>query len=750
MANINKNQIGYNEALAAGTANSLMVQYKRANAAPMDITEVFTSISAATTYANSGSTSYAGQIIAVAGEGIKTEVFTITSASTLVKLVDEDALRYVSETAGKVDIIKINGSALTIVDKTVDINLTSYASQEWVEEKGYLTSKDIEGVEGTSHIHDNKNILDEISSERVEKWDGANSYADSIYSAATKYTDDKLDILVDGDNGKSIRKIANEELAAKLISSAASESLNSLEEIANWIQSHPEDAASMNAEILKLNESAHTHSNKTILDGISESDISNWDDAFDKRHTHTNKSVIDGINEERVAEWDNALASAKSYAESLATNYDAIGSANKAFSAATADTKSQIEALDLKNSYDVKGAADEAFTAATANTASQIEALKLSDTYEGKGAADTALKAAKTYAEGKANDTLSSAKAYANGLAANYDAVGSAEAALVSAKTYADGLAVNYDAVGSAAQALKDAKEYANGLAVNYDTVGSAEAALASAKTYADTEIAKLKNVYDSKGAADAALSSAKAYANGLASNYDTAGSAEAALASAKKYADDKLVDYAPKSYVTEQIISAMTGGEIELTGYAKVEEVKAQCADTLASAKTHTDNAVSQLSEELNWIPVEGDTETHRVRKWRGPRSAYESIIKGGNIDSWTRYSVIDNINGRNVITEYFGENQIAELTGQLLPVINILKSISDGVAEPYNRYIVGMDGVGYSIYECILADDTLRWYIKPFDYRFGVRVIERGLKNYVYINNVLRTYDDIDAGEF
>ena len=32
MANINKNQIGYEEVLTAGTANALMVQYKRANA----------------------------------------------------------------------------------------------------------------------------------------------------------------------------------------------------------------------------------------------------------------------------------------------------------------------------------------------------------------------------------------------------------------------------------------------------------------------------------------------------------------------------------------------------------------------------------------------------------------------------------------------------------------------------------------------------------------------------------------------
>ena len=101
MANINKNQIGYNEVVSAGTANALMVQYKRANAAPIDITEIFTSISAAVEYAKSGPTAYAGQVIAVAGEDIRTTVYTITSAGTLTRLVDENDLNEVVSSAGK-------------------------------------------------------------------------------------------------------------------------------------------------------------------------------------------------------------------------------------------------------------------------------------------------------------------------------------------------------------------------------------------------------------------------------------------------------------------------------------------------------------------------------------------------------------------------------------------------------------------------------------------------------------------------
>ena len=58
--------------------------------------------------------------------------------------------------------------------------------------------------------------------------------------------------LIGSDSNKSVRTIANEELAAQLIASNADESLDSLQEIAAWIQSHPEDAATMNSTISSL------------------------------------------------------------------------------------------------------------------------------------------------------------------------------------------------------------------------------------------------------------------------------------------------------------------------------------------------------------------------------------------------------------------------------------------------------------------------------------------------------------------
>ena len=62
----------------------------------------------------------------------------------------------------------------------------------------------------------------------------------------------KVTALVGEDAGKSARTIANEELTKQLIPENASESLDTLQEIAAWIQDHPKDSSAMNAAIKAL------------------------------------------------------------------------------------------------------------------------------------------------------------------------------------------------------------------------------------------------------------------------------------------------------------------------------------------------------------------------------------------------------------------------------------------------------------------------------------------------------------------
>lgn len=54
------------------------------------------------------------------------------------------------------------------------------------------------------------------------------------------------------DEGSSVREIAMDALTRALIPDTAQEALDTLEEIADWIQQHPEDASAMNTAITNL------------------------------------------------------------------------------------------------------------------------------------------------------------------------------------------------------------------------------------------------------------------------------------------------------------------------------------------------------------------------------------------------------------------------------------------------------------------------------------------------------------------
>lgn len=78
---------------------------------------------------------------------------------------------------------------------------------------------------------------------------GATTYTVNLTDVASAA---KVATLIGEDADKSVRTIANEELAKQLIAEGAAEALDSLQEIAQWIQDHPEDAAEMNEKIAQL------------------------------------------------------------------------------------------------------------------------------------------------------------------------------------------------------------------------------------------------------------------------------------------------------------------------------------------------------------------------------------------------------------------------------------------------------------------------------------------------------------------
>lgn len=128
----------------------------------------------------------------------------------------------------------------------------------------------------------------------------------------------KVTTLIGSDANKSARTIANEELTAKLIPEDAKESLDTLAEIAAWIQEHPDDAAAMNEAIEALEALVGTTSvSSQISAAITALKIGDYAKAADltaaaerittlegKAHTHENATVLNGITSAKIEAWD--------------------------------------------------------------------------------------------------------------------------------------------------------------------------------------------------------------------------------------------------------------------------------------------------------------------------------------------------------------------------------------------------------------------------------------------------------------
>ena len=688
---------------------------------PLDEDAVKALRSDVVTYAQTKSKCYAGQLFSVTGDttdnnGLYIAVTTGENA-LVVKLASQDALDAVAQSAGKIDKIQLNGTNLTINDKVVNIDLSTYATIEYVDTK----------ISGLTELYAPKAEFEEIQ-EKVEKitsvggepnvqsdWNTTDSEADSFIknkpdltvfatktdlnnseAAANGYTDDEIaklsdvyasksavETLVGGDVEMSARAIAAEEVA-KIVASADTD-FDTLKEIADWIANDTTGSAQMSNDITNLKAisadtrlealetDTHTHDNKALLDTYTQTEA-DLADAVAKKHEHSNLEVLEGVTAAKVVAWDSAEKNAKDYADSLASNYDAAGAAADALTEAKKYVDEQgflTEHQDISNLAN-KSEVTEAEGRASAYTDAEI--AKLAEVYDIKGAAATAEMNAKNYADGLAKnydaagaaaDALTEAKDYTDDEIAKlsdvYDSLGSANSAaanaLVSARTYTDEEIGKLDSVYEPIGAEQKAKDYADSLASNYDAAGAAESALTQAKEYAEG----LATNYDAAGAAiaaaESALTEAKYYTDDeiakLSDVYDSLGSAESALTVAKKYTDDKLVDYATQSYVTEQIVSAMTGGEIELTGYAKVEDVKSQ----VASAKTEAIEAASAYT----------DAEISKLSDVYASKSVVETLV-GGDVE----------MSARAIAAE-----EVAKVVADAPEAYDTLKEIADYIAN-------------------------------------------------------------------
>ena len=166
-----------------------------------------------------------------------------------------------------------------VINTNVDNTLLSTLNEGGkvvVFESSEMIDKRLEGFLDKVHQHDNKDVLDSITSGRTDAWDKAESNAKT-------YTDQQIDFIVSG----------------------ASEAFDTLKEVETWINNHSGDTKDIIEDINSLYASAHTHSNKALLDTYAQTET-NLADAVAKKHEHGNKTVLDGITADKVTSWDAA------------------------------------------------------------------------------------------------------------------------------------------------------------------------------------------------------------------------------------------------------------------------------------------------------------------------------------------------------------------------------------------------------------------------------------------------------------
>lgn len=138
--------------------------------------------------------------------------------------------------------VKVNGAALSIAEKMVNILIATGTTNGTLAVNGRdVTVKGLAALAYKAQVSE----------------DDLDTALRAVLNGKASATD--LATLVGSDTGKSARTIANEELAKQLIPEGAQESLDTLTEIAQWIQDHPDDAAAMNTALGKL---------QAIVDGI--------------------------------------------------------------------------------------------------------------------------------------------------------------------------------------------------------------------------------------------------------------------------------------------------------------------------------------------------------------------------------------------------------------------------------------------------------------------------------------------------
>lgn len=294
-----------------------------------------------------------------------------------------------------------------VIDSLADIKVAIEALQNHAtayEAKVDQNIEDITAIKGRldvveaieHHVHENKAELDKIVEGDVEKWNSLSNYDDSevrglIESKADKsYVDEELAKKVDVEGYVAYSQEEKEKLAG-LENYNDSELSGRVSVVEGYFAEGkandallfggqaPEYYASK-ASVEEAIAGVHGHENKDVLDGISSSDIENWNAAEQNA-----KSYSDGKLGEAVTSLEGKITAEKERAEGIEADFESrIG-------VLEAKEPTKVEASETNGNIKVDG--QEVNVYDDAELVSRLEAVegKPFDTYAIKSEVETAL-----------------------------------------------------------------------------------------------------------------------------------------------------------------------------------------------------------------------------------------------------------------------------------------------------------------------------------------------------------------------
>lgn len=190
-----------------------------------------------------------------------------------------------------------------IGDRWIDVNSSDIDPSDFVTKPEFNAVKDkVDEIYPKAHTHANKDILDGITQADRDKFDDLHNYDDTelreLIARATHVHPNKA-----------------------LLDTITASSLWTTADRTKFDDLHNYDDTEVKVRLVAVEEKAHTHANKTVLDGITQEKLDAIDelaatyvivtrdisDLKTKSHTHANKDLLDGTTASFTVEQQNEL-----------------------------------------------------------------------------------------------------------------------------------------------------------------------------------------------------------------------------------------------------------------------------------------------------------------------------------------------------------------------------------------------------------------------------------------------------------